>query len=142
MRIEDYISKESIGVFYGLENHKVTLDKQFQLAVNLTSQFQSCIIKQFVDSKQQLLVNSLTVARKGLLDLMSWVVHNNCDFIICYDKEFLYDDRIGKQKVRKFIVSNQIPVLLCKEKTLFHAIVRKCKIPQQLCAEGFHKSKP
>lgn len=132
MQLNRILSPGKKGVFYGIQNNeKVTLEKQIQTAEHLTKRYNSIIIKEYIDTKKNLLLNNLSLTRNGLLDLMKWVAFNDCDFIVCYDKECLYDDQLGKQKINKFIAANQIPVILCHEETLFHPIsIKKTNIPQ------------
>jgi len=125
MQLERILGKGKKGVFYGVENscnNNLTLEKQIQKAEDFVSICGSKIIKKFIDDKNELLLNNLLVTRKKLLELMQWTVANECDFIICYTEGYLYDDHLGKQKIKKFVAANQIPIILCDKKVLFHPI--------------------
>ncbi|MDT3417005.1 hypothetical protein QO009_002900 [Brevibacillus aydinogluensis] len=124
MDLEMVLGPGKKGVFYGVRNYdNITLEKQVHSAEKLVNSYNSIIIKKYVDTKKPLLLNDLLVTRKNLLALIQWVVVNKCDFIITYSDGCLYDDQIGKQKIKKFVVANQMPIILSTEKKLFHPLM-------------------
>ncbi|BBI32264.1 hypothetical protein [Cohnella abietis] len=134
MHLDMILGSSKKGVFYGIQNNEnITLEQQIQKATNLATSYNSKILKKFVDTKNYLLLNDLFVTRRRLLDLMKWTVAHDCDFIICHNEECLYDNQHGKQKIKIFIASNQIPVILCDKETLFQPLTNLyiTNIPQQ-----------
>lgn len=111
------------GVFYGVDRYVYSLNKQVESANALMLKYNSKIIKHYIDNKTNLVLENLIDTRKELLNLMRWTVRNKSDFIICFDEACLFDNKAGKEKIKKFIAANRIPIILCDRELLFHPLI-------------------
>ncbi|ACT03370.1 hypothetical protein [Paenibacillus sp. JDR-2] len=123
MPINEVMKSGGTGVFYGLQNYGVILEKQLQAATAFAQRYNSNIVKQYIDTKSNLILNNTCNPRKELSKMMRWITINDCDFIICYNEGCLFDNMIGKQNIKKFVAANQIPIILCERELLFHPLI-------------------